>query len=298
MCCSVLNVSCRLYAVGFATRQLTGTSKLLKDSPGQLNLGNSFAHRAAQQLLHDTAASMVTTPILTGILQDPTAGTNLNLATVLPDVVSQLFVVPGVLPEGEPLLQMAVTGPSDPLVPLQQQRELRHVRCVPPSVGGCRCNVKAFARMLNEKAYARSFVRLGCPQLWQQYQREMWSQLQPQQQQDSSDSDSQESSEQQQQDPQSQQQQQQQGSEGERQQQWQQMWERERQRERRRRRRGASVLKLSDDTSKLMLLDPVPAECLLDPEVWWAWHEELTGLDSCDICGKELDPQVGILDQV
>jgi hypothetical protein len=237
---------------------------------------------------------MVITAILAGRTSQsrPTPGTNPKLATLVSDAVSELYVLPGVLPEGEPLLRLAVTGPADPLVPLQQQRELLHVRCVDPDEGGRRCNQKANARMLYEKVYARHFVRLGCPGQWE---RDLGPQLQ-QQQQDSSDSDSQDSSEQQQEDSishqqQQKQQQQQQGSEDEQQQRWQRKWEREQ-----RRRRGA-VVKLSDDTSQLMLLDPVPAECLLGPEVWRLWHEELAGLNSCDICGKEVDPEVRTIDQ-
>lgn len=290
LCCPVCHVSRRLYAVGFATRQLTGTSKLPKDGPGALSLGNSCAHRAARQLLHDTAASMVATAILTGgTLQDPEPGTNSKLATLLPDVISKLYVVPGVLAEGEPLLQLAVTGPTDPLVPLQQQRELLLVPCIHGNTGGRRCNEKATDRMLYEKIWARNFMRLGCPEQWQQYQRELGAQLQhQQQQQDSSDADKIQDSSEQQEGARTQQQQ---ASEGE--QQRQREWERERER---RWRHRASVVRLSDDVSQLMLVDPVPAECLLGPEVWWAWHEELTGLNSCDICGKEVNAEVRTVD--
>lgn len=39
------------------------------------------------------------------------------------------------------------------------------------------------------------------------------------------------------------------------------------------------------DVSQLMLQSPCPAEALGDPLVWWRWQQALLGLDDCDICG-------------
>jgi hypothetical protein len=38
----------------------------------------------------------------------------------------------------------------------------------------------------------------------------------------------------------------------------------------------------------------VPTQCLLGPDVWWAWQQQLMGMDLCDECNKRYRPdQVG-----
>ena len=48
------------------------------------------------------------------------------------------------------------------------------------------------------------------------------------------------------------------------------------------------------DAAALMLVAPVPAECLQGPQGWWAWHQQLMGLDKCDVCDKQAQ-QVGYI---
>lgn len=49
------------------------------------------------------------------------------------------------------------------------------------------------------------------------------------------------------------------------------------------------------DVSALVLSSPCPVEALLDPEVWWSWQQALLKLDTCDTCGADT-LQVGVCD--
>jgi len=49
------------------------------------------------------------------------------------------------------------------------------------------------------------------------------------------------------------------------------------------------------DVAALALSSPCPIDALLDPEVWWSWQQALLKLETCDTCGADTQ-QVGVCD--
>lgn len=244
--------------MGFASRLLAGEStERRRVSNNSSAVAQSMALQAAQRFLHNQAVDSILADQLDRLSSLKLRGSTNEYLSHVMFIVSNMFVVPNVLPAAEPVLTAVTLGPSDPLVPLQQQRGLRHISCGPRSEGGKRM---ALLRVMTEMFYAPQYLRLACPHqhMLHQYrkaqrmaagdgmsQTEGSRTLPPiQQQQGSADSQQQERSE----------------------------------------REKAVYMAAKCDAERLMLCDWVPAESLAGPELWWGWHQELTGLMCCDVC--------------
>ena len=218
------------------------------------------------------------------------------------ELLSKLYVVPGLLAAAAPLLDSVALGPSDPLVPLQQQQR---VKLICSSLGrGC---IKRSQAVGFGVTAARLYVQLGDPagaarhesrtvqrlrhvlerptaEQWEEHQEQRGESQQQQQQQGGQQVVKQQQERKQRQHKhhsatkqEQQVQEEEQQSTAQQQQQQQQQWSID-----------------AREASALLLAPPVPYECLLSPEVWWAWQQQLMGMDMCDECNKWYRPdQVG-----
>lgn len=212
--------------MAFATRQLTG-GPAAPQPAGSLATANSLLQRRMCSALHQHVLQLFFDhhiARLEGCVSHPSLQELLSKQ----ELFCSLFVEPILIPQALPLLAAAAAGPSDPLVPLQQQKGAR-TRQLAMSYRAAKDYIKTGVR---------TYLQYGSPREWQQQAAELHQQLAA-------------------------------GLDGE----------------------AEQPCGLSD-MSALLLVDPVPTECLQGPEGWWTWHQALLGLQRCDVCDKEAE-QVG-----
>jgi hypothetical protein len=156
-------------------------------------------------------------------------------------------VLPLVLPHAAAALKGAAVGPGDTLVPLQQQRGLKHSPYRPGHIT---------ANQVKLRQPVRDYLGLGDPARWQQHEGNAVDLLQ---------------------------------ADALRRQQQQLDGRQQREAHQQQRAEGWCGPEASD-TCALMQCGASAAECLVGPEGWWAWHQRILKLQSCDVCGKDVAP--------
>ena len=226
----------------------------------------------AYQLLYSTALHQMVWKSLT-----PKSGVRSlqgNIEKIFSDrseLLSKLYVVPGVLATAAPLLDSVVLGPNDPLVPLQQQQQ--RVQLMHSSLGrGCvrRSQAKGVSRTA-----AKVYLQLGDPAGAARHESRTVQRLHQVLHLPTADQ---------------QEEQQQQQQHGKNEQQQHRGQQQEVQQERNHHQQQQQWCIDADEASALLLAPPVPPECLLGPEVWWAWQQQLMGMDLCDECKRWYRP--------
>lgn len=170
-CMSVTSALRRLYAVGFATRQLTGNDAS-PSSLGGLAAARAGCHDAALgALLH---CSMRQLSLVIGrdsaeAAQQGRKG-SAQSAERQAAILKQQLLLPGIAPKGMALLGAAAAGPTDPLVPLSQQGDAGQVLSSKQRAKRRRGDVTA---RWDEAPY--TYMRLGDPVAWRQHQHALHS---------------------------------------------------------------------------------------------------------------------------
>ena len=265
-----------MYAVGFATRQLPlevgdshnssmgssgscssfgrSSNSTYSNTPGGTSSGGCTLLQHAQsgcyQLLHAVAVSQLQKASVAD--GDPLAHLESRQRWwTRQQLLSRRYVVPRMLLQAAPLLDSAVLGPNDPLVPLQQQQRVQLMHSSLKKVCRSRIQLDNLCRTA-----PRKYVQLADPAGAAQHERiaaqRVYKILRL---------------------PAAEQQQQDGGQRQQQQQQQQQPW-----------------LIDAAEASSLLLAPPMPPDCLLSPGVWWAWQQQLMGMDTCDACGRHYKP--------
>lgn len=112
-------LGCRLYAVGFATRQLTANISTCTSSSSSLRSSASSAQQDATHSAYDVLFTLAVNSLATRIGQ---GGSSSGAQRTARTAGLASFVAGRVLLPALPLLDEVLLSPSDPLVPLQVGR--------------------------------------------------------------------------------------------------------------------------------------------------------------------------------